>query len=101
MHAGNLSNGILEPCCIGVNDVFDELRLGLLEGYSLLGKFTLHPIKLHFLVGGPLFKLSYLGLSFIRLFLQLNHPGAKGQDLCLQLDNLLTFVEELPLGIFL
>jgi len=69
MHAGNLSKGILEPCCIGVNGIFDELRLGLLEGLSLLGKFTLHPTKLHLLVGGPLFKLSHLCLGFLRLFL--------------------------------
>jgi len=42
VHVGNLSKGILKPCSIGVSGVFDELRLGLLESFGLLSKFTLH-----------------------------------------------------------
>jgi len=74
------NKGVLEPCRIGIGNVFDKFCLGFLEGFSLLGKFTLHPAKLHLLIGGPLLKFGHLGLGRFYLLFQFHHPGAQRQD---------------------
>ena len=73
MHAGNLSNGILEPSPIRIGNVIGKLRFGLFEELNLLSKFTHHAAKLNLLLGGPLLKFGHLGLCLLYLLLQVNY----------------------------
>ena len=63
MYTGNLSKGVLKPYCVGIDRLFNEFCLSFFEGLSLLGQFTLHPAKLHLLIGGPFLKFGHLGLG--------------------------------------
>jgi len=92
VHTGNLSEGILEPRVVSINNISGQLSLSFFEPLGLLEELGLNTTQLHFSIDGPFFKPCHLGFGCLSYLFQLKDPNSQGQDFCLQLDSLLELV---------